>query len=384
MFFSGDETLKLCIVTRIDYRNYGNRLQNYALQKLLEEENWEVLSGLQINSKEEWEKNSKGSVRIIKHYLPFFIYRLKIMRERKAVDIDHRNDYRWRVFRQFTDDHIPTLPYLVVRDRNHLSSIMNKYEFDYFVAGSDQVWNPIFGGRDYEFLSFAPYSKRLSFAASFGVSLIPNNRLEEYKTLLSGMRYISVREEEGVRIINELTGRQDVDLTLDPTLLLERDYWEELILECSIAKPSHYIVTYFLGEEPKAVNEFAEKVNLPVMRLNSIKNYVLNNCGPIEFLSILHDAEYVLTDSFHGLAFSIKFNKEFYIFRRKDSKSEDMFGRITSLTNMLGFEKRIQERGEVTLLKPISKGRWEEVNVYLLERKKESMKRFRLAMISGK
>ena len=377
--------MNICIVTRIDYRNYGNRLQNYALMKLLENEGWHTVSGLQVSSREEWVQNSDSNLKKrLKRIVPFIAFEFKEKKKLINLEKKHKNDIRRVKFKEFTNKYIETLPRFIIRDDKQLYDVLSQYGFDYYLAGSDQVWNPYFGGRNYEFLTFAPKSKRLSFAASFGVDSIPDAQKDRFAVCLSAMKHISVRERKGIEIVYDLTGRTDAVLTLDPTLLLERQYWEDLTKECNINRPKHYIVTYFIGEEPDSVIRFSNIKKLPIIRLNNKKEPSLYDIGPIEFITLIHDADYVLTDSFHGLAFAIKFNKEFYIFKRKDNKYEDMFGRLLSLASILGFEDRIQDREEASLLEHIKKGKWEEVDEYLFEEKEKSMKRLKMAMRPGK
>lgn len=369
--------MKICIVTRIDYKNYGNRLQNYAMKVLLDEEHWESVSGLQVYSKKEWEEKSSGLLRTIKHYLPFGLYRKKVQRELKTKEMHLKRDERRNSFVRFTEEHITTLPPLIVRDEHHLYDMLNQYNIDYYVAGSDQVWNPLFGGRDYEFLTFAPYTKRLSFAASFGVSSIPDTQKERFKLRLNGMRYISVREKQGINLVTDLTGRDDVDLAIDPTLLLQINKWEELLEECPNINSNHCIVTFFLGDLPGAAKVYANQKKTPLLKLNCKQEKELYNIGPIEFLSYIHGANCILTDSFHALAFSLKFHREFYVFKRKEKNQMDMFSRLDCLLKDLDLANRIQEREFIVEQEKISNEKWSKIDEYFAEQKELAMSKIR-------
>lgn len=373
--------MNICIVTRMDYRNYGNRLQNYALKELFLDEGWQSLSGLIVYSKQDWVSLSTGISSIVKRIMPFNLYKNRINREIQENSMKRENDLRRKEFVLFTEKNISALPVFIVKDGQHLFKLLSAYHFDYYVAGSDQVWNPVFGGRDYEFLTFAPKSKRLSFAASFGVDAIPDSMVARFRSNLKEMRYISVREAQGVKLAEKLTRREDIDLTLDPTLLLSRERWEILLNNYSLCKPVEYIATYFLGSIPKAVIEFAKKQNLPILSLNNKEDEALYNTDPIGFLSVIHDAAYVLTDSFHGMAFSIKFHKEFYVFRRSESPTEgNMFSRLGDLLDALDLTDRIQGDSEVTLSDRISQKKWNSIDNYLSLQKEYSMKRFKQSM----
>lgn len=365
--------MKICIVTRMDYNNYGNRLQNYALTMLLQDEGWDTYSGIEVRSKEDWEKRSTKSVRIIKHLIPFWMFQIKAQKELSIQEKQRKTDKRRAAFISFTDKYIHVLPPFIVKNGKDLSKKIERYKFDYYIVGSDQVWNPAFSGRDYEFLTFAPKEKRLSFSASFGVDDIPEKQKERYADALNGMRYISVREEQGIHIARSLTGREDIDLTLDPTLLLDNDKWDRLIQNSGVNKPPKYIATYFLGEFPNAVIEFAQKHNLPILMLNSKKTLDLYSVDPTGFLDVLHDADYIFTDSFHALAFSLKFHKEFYVFERKEIGQANMFSRLNNLLELFDLTERIVQNDKIVIKYKIHEQKWEKIDSYLLSQKRKSI-----------
>ena len=177
------------------------------------------------------------------------------------------------------------------------------------------------------------------------------------------MNYLSVREQRAVEIIRELTGR-DADLTLDPTLLLESEKWQEAVRKPDIQLDADYICTYFLGEVPDAAGNFAKKKGLKVFPLNDKQVPELFVLDPGEFLYLIKNAAYVLTDSFHAVAFSIKYHKEFYVFNRKQKGAANMFSRIETITKHFGLEKRIQTREEIVEQPPVE--HWEAIDRELL------------------
>lgn len=373
--------MRVCIVTRMDYGNYGNRLQNYALKKLLEEVGIESLSGLQVIKKRDWEETSKGIRRLVKKLIPIWLYKNYY---RMYCEGNNRSAGRRQKFIDFTTQYIGALPCFIVKDDKDLCDSLEEYNFDYYIAGSDQIWNPKFSGRDFEFLAFAPYEKRLSFAASFGVDKIPEGQKDRYRKLLSGMRYISIRETQGVKIAEQLTGRNDIDLTLDPTLLLEKEKWESLIKRDRTSKPDHYIATYFLGELPESVLQFSERLGLPVLRLNDKEQKEIYELDPIGFLSVIHDADFVLTDSFHATAFSIIYRKEFYVFRRKEKGQVNMFNRLENLLTLLNLTDRISS--DIICEKAIDRiteERWNAIEDYLLSQKNKAMNKTKTIMCIG-
>ena len=134
-------------------------------------------------------------------------------------------------------------------DKSHIIKNINK-KYDYFITGSDQVWNPNFNRMsDIDFLVFATPEKRVAFSASFGISEIPEDMKDYYKERLLGIKYLSVREDTGKDIIENLTGREDVQVLVDPTMLLTSEEWDKVAKKPEQLKDNKkYILNYFLGE----------------------------------------------------------------------------------------------------------------------------------------
>lgn len=191
---------------------------------------------------------------------------------------------------------------------------------DIVFTGSDQVFNPtrIESERKVFYLDFVPNkTKRASYAASFGVSDIPPDKAHEIKAYLEKFNYISVRESKGVELVGSLTTKKSIEV-LDPVFLNTKEFW------ISIAKPykikyQKYILYYrLMGGKASdfAARELSKQLNLPlvvmtqgILRIHA--NEVLRDIGPEEFLYLMNNAEYIVTDSFHGVAFSIVMNKQF-------------------------------------------------------------------------
>ena len=364
------------IVTIDDYTNYGNRLQNYALTKLLEAEGFRVVNGIRVNTKQDYVVCSPGIIKTLaKILLPYCLIESRIMP--KTVKYSGLLGLREAKFWEFVDRYTSILPPVVVPNHRKAMKNLEQYGIDYYVAGSDQIWNPNFAGYAYDFLTFAPRNERFSFAASIGVENIPAEKEKKYRKYIKNMKYLSVREQRAVEIIKELTGR-DADLTLDPTLLLEAEQWQQAIKKPDITLEAEYICTYFLGETPEAVKVFAQEKGLPVYALNSEEHPELFVLDPGEFLYMIQNAAYVLTDSFHAVAFSIKFHKEFYVFDRKQAGVASMFSRIETITKRFGLENRIQSRDAVVAQPAVA--HWNAIDQELLVEKKKSMSRLLEAM----
>lgn len=193
--------------------------------------------------------------------------------------------------------------------------------YDAFISGSDQVWNYMLSDFDTTyFLEFVKDSnKKYSYAASFGFSEVPQAYVAKYKTLLSSFNKISVREEQGAKIVENLIKKQ-VPIVLDPTLLLDKDNWiKEFALNNK--KPDNYILLYLMVSEPNIL-KFAENLSkqtgykiiyITSKIRKSVKARYYRQASPVEWVELFLNAAYVITNSFHGLAFSINFNKEFFI-----------------------------------------------------------------------
>lgn len=362
----------IAIVTIDDYINYGNRLQNYALTTLLRNAGCNVINGVRIYTKEDWIADTNGKAKkIIKKMMPFALFKNKILKgipKRQGLLKE-----REKRFLYFIKEYTTLLDPIIVKKNSDAFNILRKLGIDYAVAGSDQVWNPYFGAKGYQFISFMPNERRLSFAASIGSENIPKSAKEFYKKYLLEMRYLSVREERAAQIIYELTGRK-ADVVLDPTLLLEKEEWEKVVRKPQAAIKDHYICTYFLGEVPDAVRVFAHKKELPLCNLNNKEEADFFTIDPAEFLYMIKNAEFVLTDSFHAVAFSVKFNKEFYVFDRKQKNVRNMFSRIETITKRFKLANRIQDRERIIEQLPIT--HWDEINQELKTEKDRSLAKF--------
>ena len=365
----------VAIVTIDDYVNYGNRLQNYALTKLLQNEGFKVFNGIRVFTKEDWIIRTNGAIKkLIKWCTPFSVVKGRLYSSQDKSGLKKEREKR---FLDFIHSYTTILEPLVCVNHFYADKVLEKYGIDSFIIGSDQVWNPYYEAKEYEFLTFAPKDKRLSFAASMGVDSIPEEVKLYFKKNLLDMKYISVREEKAAEIVKELTGRT-ADITLDPTLLLKKTDWEHVAKKPELYIESKYICTYFLGEVPEAVKAFAKEKGMLIYALNSLDSPELYTLDPAEFLYMIQNASYVLTDSFHAVAFSIKFNKEFYVFDRKQDGVSSMFSRIETITKRFGLENRIQNRDRIVEQEPISN--WNEIEKELVAEKNKSMGKLLEAM----
>ena len=325
--------MKIGIVTIFDMVNYGNRLQNYAVCEYLKKKG--------VTAETLVCEPPTNTMDKIKWCIWKWIYLWRIP-IKKTFDPGIE---RWYRFEKFTSQYIPTR--IIYDAKKHMPKAID-YEYDAFLCGSDQIWNPQFPGRfgDYSihykdyFLTFASDEKKYSISASFGVSSIPKEWDSRIQEQLKRFRKISVREEEGAEIIYSLTGR-NVEILSDPVMLLTKEEWMNISRapkkNFSIDKP--YILEYFLSPKTKEqIYEIEEKINTAgyqIYRLWDITDQRLFVCDPCEFIYLIQHAELVCTDSFHACAFSIMFHRLFVTFDRGN-----MNGRIQNLLHKYEISNR--------------------------------------------
>ena len=222
-------------------------------------------------------------------------------------------------------------------------------EFDAFVCGSDQIWSPLCFDDKY-FLSFVNDSRKMvAYAPSIGSSHIANEEIKfRMKDLLERFCNISVREKQGATIISKLTGKK-AEVVLDPTMLLTSKDWDSIINSSTITIKDDYIICYYLGDYKrytKWVNKLSEKLQMPAYVIpifgNQDGQHIPFEVGPDEFVSLIKNAKYVCTDSYHGMLFAINYNIPFSVFSRfEENDPKNQNSRIYSLLELLSLEKRL-------------------------------------------
>ena len=312
---------KIGIITINDFGNYGNRLQCYAVQHYLEDMGYSVENIYNTYRRSGFIVNSIKKV----------IQLLKYFSVRK--NIDGRN----RSFSEF-NKHIKFSKECILRGRFH-KKLTDQYDF--FIAGSDQVWNPYYtSGNETKFLNFASEEKRIAFSASMGVDHLPDNVTESYRQGLNRFRSISVREDAGKKIIEELTGRKDIEVLVDPTMLLTDKEWEKVSEKPDIPYNSRYIFAYFLGGMGKraaVIKSIAERYSCKIIDIYDMDS-AFYTCGPQHFLELEKNAFLICTDSFHSAVFAFLFNRPFIVFDRENTEF-NMDSRMETLLSKFGLQK---------------------------------------------
>jgi len=337
----------VAIITLNGYINYGNRLQNFALQSIMEEYGFYVETIWVDQTKITTKLSFIDKIRYIGKKSIYDIF-LKISNKLWVVfhcdEVNMAYSIRTEMFKKFTEDYIKETEFYI-SDESIPNDLASKY--DYFIVGSDQVWNPQFTfGSPIYFLTFAPKEKRIAYSASFGIDAIPPEYEARFKEWIEGMNCLSVREEAGAKIISKLTGREAVVL-VDPTMMLDKNDWLKISKE-SIYKPTKkFLCTYFLGStydlHKNEITKISVDNDLELVNLGSLYDLKRYSEGPSEFLDYIASCELFLTDSFHGAIFSILFNKPFIVFDRIGNMPS-MSSRIETLLSKFKLEHRKWER----------------------------------------
>ena len=333
--------MKIGILTLPLHTNYGGILQAYALQTVLERMGHEVCL---IEKKRKplrlpmWKAPLVYGKRVLKnlagHPYPIF-YEQKVNREEPIT-------------RQNTDLFIKR--YIKRRIVNDFSELKES-DFDAIVVGSDQIWRPKYfnGNIEDAYLKFAEgwNIKRIAYAASFGTDEWEYTaaQTKECARLLKQFDAVSVREASGVDLCRKHFG-VEARHVLDPTMLLSAEDYIRLFETAGTPKSPGTLLCYILDETPEKtawINQIAKERNLVPFRINS---KVEDRTAPIaeriqppveQWLRGFHDAEFVVTDSFHACVFSILFHKPFIVMGNKGRG----LSRFTSLLSLFGLENRL-------------------------------------------
>ena len=289
---------KVNVLSFCTWTSIGSVLQAFGLKKALEANGCE--SNLLLSTEENlFHSNGKTSLKS----LASCVFRLVIQRDRKRA-------YSKRC--DFITQNLDVLPYDCYED---LTCMVLGNQDSIYLVGSDQIWHP---DRCYKhfFLEFVHNQKCASYAASMGKTEIPNENLELFRSMLSRLDLISVREVQCKEVLQPLT-EKEIGVHIDPTFLIEADTWRQHEKKYQVHEP--YILLYMIYWDPdckEQIKKLKKRTGLPVYAICSGLSRVyadkkLFDVGVEEFLWLVDNAEYVITSSFHGVALSVIFNKKF-------------------------------------------------------------------------
>lgn len=339
--------IRIGIITIVKVNNYGAELQALALQKKLCLMGYdaEIIDYLFYKHKKHKKENCS---------MPFYPYPLKnkikewllpIYENIKSISYRKACKKRKEGFASF---HKRNTRFSKKSFYSYSELYRNPPIYDVYCVGSDQVWNPrCYTNLNPYFVSFAPKGKKkISYASSFGVNVLPESAKAQYCKLLQGLDSISVREDAGVEIVKNVSGRNAIKV-VDPTLLLNKDEWKTVAKYDKVPREK-YILLYVLKDSEyikQTALTLRNKTGFKIVRIckgafkqdkQSDKIIDIIDAAPDDFLGLIEKAEIVLTNSFHGTVFSILFERDFYTILKRNVENNS---RQISLLNTLNIDR---------------------------------------------
>lgn len=366
--------MRIGILTQPLHTNYGGILQNYALQQILKRMGHSVTTIRHTNPEKSLLEQWKGWLKYtVLHFLSPGKY------DKPSVVIDRRDKLAIRKNTDlFIEKHIDCAPAISSHEE---FSALGKAGYDAFIVGSDQCWRYKYNKPFiYEmFLSFLPddsSARRLAYAVSFGTDAweLDDEQTRVCSGLAKKFSAISVREDSGVKLCKEYLG-VDSTRTLDPTLLLDRNDYLVLIKEESDEISQKTLFTYIL--DPNAgtsafIDSAAKRTGLTPYNILPKRPDSLKTCcqpSPAKWLKSIYESEMTIVDSFHGMVFSILFNKPFWVI---GNPARGM-SRFTSLLKIFGLEDRLIQISDIDSIDILRSIDWSRVNQTLEMERSKSM-----------
>lgn len=341
--------MKIGILTFHCAHNYGAVLQCYALQKILKTMGHDVEI---INYRPRY---------IVNCYKIFlcnrFISRKPMLFIKKTfseIKVLKKRLLRYQAFNKFINNQIPLST--KITNNTRIPSI-----YDIYIMGSDQIWNPyITNGFDSAYFGFFPFKKGkkiyISYAASMERTSLTHQESKYLKHALRNFNGISVREEQLKECLQRLTN-EEIQIVLDPTLLLPLTNWEKILIKPK--ESEHYVLVYQVRQDDDTIRiaqTIAKQLNCKIIEIsasirlsNKNKFKTLETCAPEEFLGLIKYSTFVVTSSFHGTVFSILFRKDFFCVRLDDGYDS----RSLSLLNIFNLSSHMISKESTPQIKSI-------------------------------
>lgn len=319
--------MKVDIITFHFVNNFGGALQAYAMQKALEK---------YCNAEAEIIDYRNGFI-LLTDFVRLFPVTVKVSEIVSGIRTMPDRIKRIKKFKLFRKEHMQLTKSKYTQARLRL----DPPGADAYICGSDQIWNPFltFGIRGMYFLDFVKVGKKISYAPSFGIAVLPAIYKNKVKKYLLSFDNISIRERSGKKLIKKLTGR-DAKQLIDPTFLIDVSDWEKV--SSNTKKKAPYMLLYIMQSDPN-MYEYAKSLKKRLgLRIVEISRYGYNpgfvdetlvNVGPSDFLPLFKNADYICTNSYHGFIFSLIFEKRFCLIPCKRFKA-----RIYNLADMLSIK----------------------------------------------
>lgn len=352
--------MKIGIVTFHFVNNFGGALQTYGLLETIKD----------INNDEVKVLDYRNSFIRFTDFVRIFPISTDIKEIYSGMYTFKQRLGRVKKFNNFINDN------LNLTERYNTISKLEKDppKIDKFVCGSDQIWNPIItlGVCSAYYLGFEKNkNNKISYAASFGVDYVNNKYYDKISKYLCQFKSISVREKNAVNLVKKISER-DAEYNIDPTFLVSKDKWISLAVKPKIE--GKYILVYMM-QKNDVVYEYARKIKeilgykvIDINKYGLKKDFVdevIIDIGPKEFVGLFEQAAFVCTNSFHGLAFSLILEKDFFIV-----PSTRFNSRIGNLMDI--FELELHKEVDENIIKNTSYDR-EKVRNIIHDQKEKSI-----------
>lgn len=374
--------------------NYGTFLQAFATQNAINQLGFQT-EIININSvikdvSKQRKKYFAKQILNIPEVRSYFATIQSLIQKKINPGYKKYMQQRERCFHRFQNDFFSLGP--ICNSWSGLSEYCKK--FSSVVVGSDQLWRPANIAGNFYTLNFVPNEvNKVAYATSFGLSSVRKNQEQAVVNFLKRINFLSSREESGVQIIKNLTGRS-AKWVCDPTLLLPKEEWEKHLQPSALVK-GDYILMYLLSSNKQHrvyVKQLAKQTNCKIVGVLHGAGYICGdekyvdevptNIGPFEFLNLIKNAKFVCTDSFHGCVFSTIFERDFYAFKRFcDDNNMSTNSRVTGLLNKLGLTNRLVQNFNEFNLTPVN---YENVKQEVRSFRAESLQYLNAALSAGK
>lgn len=356
--------------------NYGSILQSYALGKVLEtmeDVDYELLQQFKINS----------------FSLSVFSLYLKENGPIKTISDVWKKFGNWKLRKRKQKCEEFILKNMKISSKIYNASDLDAIEKDYdgFICGSDQIWNPSFNNcNSIYWLNFSNNVLKIAYAPSIGVTEVSESLKNQIRNALKSFNAISCRENSGTLLINNILGEKRCKTVLDPTLLLSKDEWD--LLANDDLMHEEYVFSYILrgnDEQRLLVKKFAKEKNLKLVTIPFLDSDYLNktdgkyadikfiDASPQDFIGLIKGARYIFTDSFHCMIFSCIYHRTFFSLYKYGS---NQMLRIRDFQNWLDIGDRVVTSYEdiIKLMNFSMDSVWENFDIRVSKERKESLR----------
>lgn len=362
--------------------NFGGLLQAYALPKALKEYfgvEAEQIDYMPAAQKLKAERNGKKGL-FQQLYQCIYNFGIIFFDKINKTNLNHR--------KQAFDSFIDEIPHSEsTYNYDFIDKSLSRYGV--FVCGGDQIWNDCKETKNIEVytLQFVPSGyKKIAYAPSMAIMEASPGFKKIMSSGLNGLDAVSVREKQSLSVLKPLTNKE-IEVVVDPVLLLTDNEWVQMARETK--DKGKYILCYLLGdstEHREAVKKIAKQMHLPILTFPHILLNAVRKCdlffgdihdytsGPFEFIGLIKNAEFVITDSFHACVFSMIFKTPFAVFERnKAGEKGNMNSRIYDFLKEYHLEGQLVTEKELTEMKEIPKTDFTYAHNHWEKRRKESL-----------